>query len=112
MVRFKFPGIDEDYKPSPGELDNLGYIVMKYACGWMMRKADLYVMLRLAGDVRGPQGLNRFLQVAAKYTWDHIMGSPKKPSVDEILRHIRPGVEKWYQQTLPADRAKTDFENN
>lgn len=96
-----------DYQPSDGELDNLVYLCLKYTVGWPMRQADKAVVLMMAGEVTGDEGISRVVEQACEYAWDHLAGEPDEFDADKLFDHIKPLLLEWYQNSTPEDRAKT-----
>lgn len=103
----------DDYAPSPGELDNLVYLTLKYTVGWQMREADRAVIIgivveRLQGLPQGPTGISIVVAEACEYAYDHLTGEDPEAKPDKLWKHIKPMIEGWYAKTTPESRAKTD----
>lgn len=102
--------IPDDYKPSPGELNNFVYLVSKYTVGWIPRQADHAVCLMMAGGadtIVGNEGLTKLCEVTCEYLWDHICGEPENPTAEELFDHIKPALQYWYQNSTVEERADT-----
>jgi len=99
--------LSEDYEPSAGEIDNLVYLTCKYTCGWPMRQADLHICRMMAGDVHGPAGISRLVEITCEYCWDHVCGEPEDTSTEKFFEHMKPMLEHWYANTTREERSKT-----
>ena len=103
--------IADDYKPTPGELDNFVYLTSKYTVGWIPRAADHAVCLMMAGgadEIVGNEGLTKLCETTCEYLWDHICGEPEEPTAEALFDHIKPVLQEWYSNSTPEDRAKTE----
>ena len=102
-------GLPSDYLPSQGELNNVCYVVCRYGANWPMRSTDLAVCLfmidRAIRELRGDPLVSEFLWVVCDYVWDHILGEPESPTVEQLFDYIRPGIEEWYRVTDPEARS-------
>ena len=72
------------HKPTPGELNNLCYLSMKYICGWPMRQADLAVVNTMGGEPQTVNDMDKYCEALADYIWDHLMGEPDDSTADEV----------------------------
>lgn len=72
------------HKPTKGELDNITYLSFKYIAGFPMRQVDLLMVQQMTGEINTYQDLNKFTKELAHYLWDHIMGEPESPALEEI----------------------------
>ena len=99
--------VADDYKPNPGELDNIVYLVCRYTANWTMRQTDLIVCLQLAGEVVGNAGISKLVKVACEYVWDHICGKPSSPTVDQMLPNMKALFCSWYNTTTIEERNDT-----
>jgi len=96
-----------DYVPSEGEVDNIVYLVCMYTANWPMRQPDLSICKMMTGEIVGREGIERLVNVACEYIWDHICGGPRTPTAKKFFRHMKPLLEEWYSKTSADDRSKT-----
>lgn len=100
--------VADDYTPSDGELNNFVYLVCKYTVGWQMRSADLAVCLMMAGgkdNIVGNAGLSRLCETTCEYLWDHICGEPEEASGEAFFEHIKPLLQRWYNEQNAEERS-------
>jgi len=103
--------IEDSYVPSAGELNNFVYLVCKYTVNWGMRACDLQVCLMMAGgaeEIKGNAGLTKLCEVTCEYLWDHVCGEPEEPTTDQLFDHIKEGLQAWYKNSTPEERAATE----
>jgi hypothetical protein len=76
--------VDKDHKPSPGELNNIAYLSMRYLTGWIIQSSDLIAIVNDSGDVETMDDVfENYVPAVAKYIWGHLYGEPENiPQVD------------------------------
>lgn len=100
--------VEPDHVPTEGELNNIAYLTFKYGVNWGMRSCDFHVCKMVAGDLKGEEGLKRFIETVAEYGHDHILGEPESPTVQEIIDHMTPMLEAWWNGVESAERSRID----
>jgi hypothetical protein len=78
--------------PTSNEVDNICYLSMKYGIGWMMRQADLMVVTKMLGD----GDVNQLQDILSEYMWDHLMGEPENPTVEDIKLIVGAVTRNFY----------------
>tara|TARA_R110000751_G_scaffold93925_2_gene183319 strand:- start:324 stop:818 length:495 start_codon:yes stop_codon:yes gene_type:complete len=99
----------ETHKPTDGELNNLCYLSMRYIANWPMRNVDFNVVKMMSGDPPTVEALSdQFIPNLVEYVWDHIMGEPADPTVEDItlaVEALRDQIYEMDEQTRNATDA-------
>ncbi len=102
--------IPENYKPNNGEINNLVYLTLKYTIKWPMRAADLAVIKTMVGEIEGEKGITQLIEQTCEYAWDHICGETDEFTPYQLVKHITPVLQDWYQNTSQKERSNTEKE--
>ena len=102
--------IEHDVELHDNEIDNVLYLTFKYTVEWPMRQVDKAVVLQMTRsqlelEAENPllfQHVSTMLEVACEYVWDHICGEPEEPSTKQLLDHIRPIIDNFFE--LPYEQ--------
>lgn len=90
-------------KVSTEELENLTYLSCRYVADWAMRKADLEAVRLLSGNPRDRAEVEaRWVQNMGEYLWDHIMGEPTKPTLEQVISRVRKLTKQFWTLSLKA----------
>lgn len=82
--------VQPNHLPTPGELNNLCYLSMKYIMGWQMRHADFAAIQITGGIPTSMEELDKeYIPAIAEYMWDHLMGEPETPTTEDLEYAIR-----------------------
>lgn len=77
------------HKPTENEMNNICFMSMKYSAGHIMRQVDLTMVNMLGGTPDTVRNLSdRWIPALADYIWDHIMGEPDDPSLEEVVEFV------------------------
>ena len=88
------------HEPTDNELNNLCYLSMKLLINWPMRKADFAVVQVMGGDVPTVADLDKkFIPELANYMWDHLLGSPPTPTVEDLVYCIQAVRDALYSMS-------------
>jgi methylglyoxal synthase len=74
---------------------------MKYFAGFTMRNCDFKVIKMMGGDPQVVAELDdEFIPQLAEYIWDHVMGEPEDPTVEELVEAIGVVRDMLYEMDI------------
>lgn len=77
--------VPDDHVPTEAELNNIAYMSMRYLVSWPLRSSDFQIIMHLVGKVKCMSDIEDvFIPVLAEYIWNHLMGEPRMPTVDDV----------------------------
>lgn len=86
-VRQEIPAlaVPESHVPTPNERNNVVHLCFKQFFGHGMRPADLALLESMCQDIKDlPDFRARYISNLAEFIWDHWMGGPEDPTVEDV----------------------------
>ncbi len=81
----KESAVPETHKPTANELNNVVHLCFKQVLGTGPRVADHALLGATCPDVKDMSDLrSRYIPALAEYVWDHWMGEPEDPTVEDV----------------------------
>jgi hypothetical protein len=106
--------VGDDHKPTVEELNNITYLSMKWLINWPMRDIDFVMIYKLAGEINTLKDIDeKFIPTLAEYMWDHVLGEPEDPTIDDIAYGITALKDSLYKMgELERNDVKTHYDQN
>lgn len=77
--------VGKDHQPTANERNNLVHLCFLMIMGISFRQVDLGVIELIAGKIENLQDLqDRYVPAIADMIWDHYLGEPDNPSLEQI----------------------------
>lgn len=102
--------VEAAHQPTNNERNNLVYIFFSHILGIKPRIVDYAVIESMANDIENIADLKlRYIPAVAEIIWDHFLGEPEEPCLEDITKACLALTDAFYTLTEEVRNDINDY---